>query len=119
MSDLALDAAGDLALTDGRLSLAYDETYVRQSLEIRLKHFRGEWFRDQNAGTAWYEQILGSATDLARRAELRRRLLGTPRVEALTRLDMQLDRARRALEIDFAVQLDTGLPVEVRFEVTI
>lgn len=117
MSDIALSEDGDILLDEGALALAYDDTYVRQSLEIRLKHFRGEWFRDQSAGTAWYEQILGKSTDLARRAELRRRILGTPRVLALTRLALTLDTVRRVLEIDFEVQLDSGLPLEIRFEV--
>lgn len=118
MSDLALDSSGDLALTSDALDLVYDDDYVRQALSIRLKHFRGEWFRDQNAGTAWYEQILGNGTDLSRRAELRQRILGTPRVASLTRLNVVSDHARRSLEIDFEVQLDSGVPVEVRFEVT-
>jgi hypothetical protein len=118
MSDIALDTSGDLLVTDDALGLVYDDAYVRQSLEIRLRHFRGEWFRDQNAGTGWYEQILGNATDLARRAELRRRILGAPRVAALTRLQLTLDQVRRAMTIDFEVQLDSGLPLEIRFEVS-
>lgn len=117
MSDLALDDAGDLLLTSDALGLVYDDAYVRQALEVRLKHFRGEWFRDQGAGTDWYGQILGNASDLMRRAELRRRILATPRVAALARLDMQLDSRRRVLEIDFEVRLDSGLPLEIRFEV--
>ena len=119
MSDIALTQDGDLRLDTGRLSLVYDETYVAQSLEIRLKHFQGEWFRDQSAGTDWYGQILGNATDLSRRAELRRRILGSPRVVGLTRLQLEHEPVRRAMTIEFEAQLDTGLPVESRFEVTV
>lgn len=108
-----------VAADPSSLGLVYDEAYVRQSLEIRLKHFQGEWFRDQNAGTDWHGRILGKASDLARRAELRRRILSAPRVAALTRLDLELDSRTRALGIEFEVQLDSGLPLEVRFEVTV
>lgn len=118
MSDLALDDSHDLVLdADDAFALVYDEGYVRQSLTVRLKHFKGEWFRDQNLGTDWYGQVLGKASDMTRRAELRRRILGTERVVALTRLDIALDRQRRVLMVDFEVQLDTGLPLEARFEV--
>jgi hypothetical protein len=119
MSDLALDVSGDLLLEGDRFGLVYNAEYVKQALEVRLKHFRGEWFRDQATGTDWYDQILGNASDLARRAELRRRILGTPRVAALTRLALSPDRQRRVMTIDFEVALDTGLPVEIRFEVSV
>jgi hypothetical protein len=122
VSDLALDETGDLQLTavggsETALELVRDAAYVRQSLAIRLKHFRGEWFRDVNAGTDWYDQILGKATDLSRRAELRRRLLGTPGVVALPRLSLQLDGVRRSLTVDFEVQLESGESLADQFEV--
>ena len=119
MSDLALDDLHDLSISgDGAFTLVHDAQYVRQALEIRLKHFRGEWFRDANTGTDWWEQILGKATDLSRRAELRRRILATPLVQALTRLDLTYDHARRITSVEFEVQLETGEPLEARFEVT-
>ncbi len=119
MSDLALDDAGDLLVEDGDLQLVLNEEYVRQSIAVRLKHFTGEWFRDQNLGTDWYGQILGDSSDLSRRAELRRRILGTSRVATLTRLGLALDAERRVLTVDFEAQLDSGAPVEMQMQVTV
>lgn len=118
-ADIALDPlTGDLRLSGDALSLVVDADYVAQVLVIRLKHFRNEWFRDQNAGTDWYGRVLGKSSDLSRRAELRARILSTPYVRALTRLDMSLDPRTRTLTVDFEVQLDDGEPLEASFEVS-
>ena len=68
-----------------------------QRIAIALKHMRGEWFLDANAGTDWFGQVLGKATDLARRAELRRRILGVPGVRDIRSMALEVDPKTRRM----------------------
>lgn len=37
--------------------LAQDADAVRQSINVRLSFFRGEWFLDETAGIPYYQQV--------------------------------------------------------------
>lgn len=108
--DLKLTAAGDLDVTGGDLQLTYDGpgSTVEQRKDARAQHLRqrlklvlGEWFIDEDAGTDWFGQVIGQKNpNLAVvRALIEERVLGTPGIASVSRLDMDLDRTTRELSI--------------------
>ncbi len=99
MSDflIASDESRDLVFTEGRLTIVTGSAARAQRIRIALKHFRGEWFLDQNQGTDYFGKVLGKATDRARRAELRRRILGVPGVAEIQSIELAVDPKTRAL----------------------
>lgn len=115
MSDIALNANGDVDLTSNELHLKYDGDYQAQRLTVALKHRMGEWFRDQSAGTDYDGAIWGKTTELARRAEVRRRVLGIPGIVEIASMATDLDRQTRAWSADIVCVRDSGEPLEVRF----
>ncbi len=59
MNDLKLNSNGDLDILGGDLQLLNDEAEVsRQSLQIDLKTFRGEWFLDTSIGVPYLQRLL-------------------------------------------------------------
>lgn len=59
MTDFALDAAGDLIIPP---MLVTGKASVRQSIQIRLAFFKGEWFLDQIPGMPYFQQIFPGKT---------------------------------------------------------
>lgn len=98
MSDLEIDRTDrDLVFREGRLTVVKSRDARAQRIFIALAHFKGEWFLDQNAGTDMFGRILGRVSDLSRRAEYRRRLLGVPGVVEVTSIALRLDPRTRNL----------------------
>ncbi len=63
MSDLRLDADGDLDCTGtGPRLFSATETReaIAQRIKIRIRTFLGEWFLDQRKGFPWLQQVLGA-----------------------------------------------------------
>ena len=99
MSDILItaDETRDLVFTNGRLTIVRSTEARAQRIRIALKHVRGEWFLDQNQGTDYFGKVLGKSTDLARRAEIRRRVLGVPGVVEIQSIELRVDPKTRAL----------------------
>jgi hypothetical protein len=118
MSDLRIDptAGSDLVITDGKLQLVTGAEARAQRIGIALRHFKGEWFLDVNAGTDHWGRILGKSSDLSRRAEIRRRVLSVPGVREITSLDLQVDPRTRALSGTVQALDITGAALEVPVE---
>lgn len=116
MADIAIDNDGELVLDGPRLTLVYDDEYIRQRLQIAFRHSQGEFFRDLNAGTDYLGSILGKSTDLSRRAEIRRRCLEVPGVREVSEINLSLDGRTRKLSGTVTVIKDNGAPLEVRFK---
>ena len=57
-----LDDNGDIA-TSGIQFIGQAEE-IAQTVKTRLKLFLGEYFRDINDGTPWFQQILGKGSSL-------------------------------------------------------
>lgn len=96
----ALDAAGDMQFGRGAAAFLHDSPEaVAQAIRTRLLLFRGEWFADTTAGTAWSSRILGERTEDARLPELRDRILGTPGVRALLVLEAAINPDTRRLAV--------------------
>lgn len=120
MASFKLDTAtGDLDLTNGQSSLIYDDESLRQRLDCRLRLVRGEWFQDLNEGTDYFGEVLGKTTELQRRAEFRRRILGTSGVDSIAQILLEHDGATRTVSGEIVVIKDDGYPLDVQFGATV
>lgn len=100
--DLYLDDAGRTATVDG------DEA-TAQEIKTRLLFFKGEAFTDTREGVPWYQEIMRKGADLARaRAIVRQAILSVPSIVDVPRVDVDLDRATRALTITWTARTDSG-----------
>ena len=115
--DLKIDeATNDLVFENGEFTLVYDDDAIIQRLRTRLSDIIGDWFRDTARGTDWYGSILGKRSDVVRRTELRRVILGTEGVDSVIRLELEYSGSARTLTVDFTVRKSDGEPLDVRFE---
>jgi hypothetical protein len=99
LADIALGPDGKLLIVNGKLQLVLDHDARKQCLIIALQHFMGEFFRDQTAGTDWLGTMIGKQTDIARRAELRRRCLSVPGISDVQQMVFKMNRQTRHLDI--------------------
>lgn len=113
-ADLKLTTSGDLSIAAGDIEMVYDDDTIRQRLKLRLQDNLGDWFRDELYGTDWFGSILGKRSELTRRAEIRRVVLGTEGVAAIKRLEFTL--SGRDLSVVLDVVRDEGGTIAVRFE---
>ena len=58
MTDVALNADGDLTIRDGDLHIIDGTEAIRQHLQVRLAFFGGEWFLDRGLGVPYFERVL-------------------------------------------------------------
>ena len=59
MSDIKLNASGDIDITNGAASLTEDRiSSVAQRLAIRLRFFQGDWFLDLAFGVPYHGRVL-------------------------------------------------------------
>ena len=105
--DLMLDPdTHDLQVIDGDLVVATD---VAQAVKIRILFVRGEWFLNLQAGTRYFEVVWIKPVNLEHvAAELRGRILGTPRIDAITKFVLDFDENTRTLTLDWAATTDEG-----------
>jgi len=101
--DLKLTDAGDLDLTEGRLSLVDGLEAVRQRCLLRLRTYRGEWFMDQRVGMPWVPEVLGSkpVATAAVAQRIRQALLSTPGVTQVLAVTPTFDSRTRELSVAF------------------
>lgn len=77
---------------------------IAQTVSTRLRLFLGEYFRDVNEGTPWFEVILGkSASDTAREAAIKRRILQTDGVKQILQFNASFDPDTRNYSITVIV----------------
>lgn len=98
MTVRALDENGDIVTRGTQFISGRDE--IAQTIKTRLALFLGEYFRNIQEGTPWYEQILGKFVSLDTvEAVLRARIANTPGVIRLTsfRTDFDLDARKYSL----------------------
>jgi hypothetical protein len=107
---LKLTDAGDWDTSTGTLQYLTGLGAVRQAVRIRLQAFLGEWFLDTTVGTPLLQQVLGqkNPNPAALHGVFRNRILGTPGVASLEKLELTFDRRARTLRVDFAATCDFG-----------
>lgn len=81
---------------------------VGQVVVTRLKLWQGEFWLDLNAGTPWFQQILGKSPAPTRDSAIRQVILQTPFVTGLTNYSSTVDLRTRALTVSCTVQTAFG-----------
>ena len=105
---LSQKEALDLALAAQR-----DLEAIRQSITIRLRFFRGEWFLDETAGLPYFQEILIKNPQVpALQSVFRAELLKVPGVSSVESLSLVFDKPGRELAVTFRVMTDTGAILE-------
>lgn len=117
--DIALGADGDIALgTDGGPYFTRGLAGVAQLCRTALLLFRGEWFRDLDAGVPWIANASVSedrailwqkfVDETIARAAVRDAILAVPGVLGLVSLEVAFDRAARQLTITWSARTVFG-----------
>jgi len=117
--DLLLDETdGDLYIgPDGDGAFSTGLRAVSQGIDVALSVFRGEWFRDRNAGMPWIENdvvdaataILGQRYDETKiRREARAAILAAAGVKSLLSLVVSFNSTTRRVDITWSVNTVFG-----------
>jgi hypothetical protein len=124
MSDIKLNAAGDLDLTNGAASVHTDRLdAIAQRLTIRLRFFQGEWFLDLAFGVPYHGRVLIRGANEADLFQLFQFVIESmPGIQAVEELsviaggsdDRRLSVVGSALaEAGGLIPFNTGVPVAV------
>jgi len=109
-------ATGDLVFgSDLDLAFVSREALVKQSLQIKLSTFQGEWLLDINAGVPYFQSILGGdkKQDLEEvNSLIKAAILEVAEVNRILAYESELVPAPRRLSVSFKVDTTYG-PVEV------
>lgn len=119
MTDIKLDATGDIDITDGSASLVTDplEALV-QRLTIRLRFFQGEWFLDLLFGVPYHGRVLIRGANEADMIQIFQFAIESmPGIQAVETLDIDFDG--RKVNITGSALGDTGELVSINTEVPI
>jgi len=121
MLDLALNDSHDIYLDPATndIAMVTGRDQVRQSLEIGLKLFLGEWFDNPDAGLPYWQEILdktpsydGSGTQRPSsrtiEAIFRKYILARPGVDSILEFEMSITATTRHAAIDFIVMSNEG-----------
>jgi len=80
-----------------------------QAVSTRLKEFKGEWYLNQEDGTAWFQKILVKPPNLpVAEAEIKSRISGTDGVQELLKFEMTFNNETRELDIEFSAKTIWG-----------
>jgi hypothetical protein len=113
--DLALDADGDLELSDGaaRLTDVASGENVQQRLRVRLRLWRGDSVLDTRAGIPFRRWLgeKGAASVALAESVLRRAVATCPGVGRVDAFAFALDPSTRGATVQFSATTDTGAPV--------
>ena len=94
-----LDENGDI-VTSGQM-FVFDKEATKQTVETRLRLYSGEYFRNINDGTPWFQSILGKFQNInAVEAILRSRINLTPGVVRLLSFDLNYDPSDPARKLN-------------------
>ncbi len=123
MSDLKLTVgtsgvnpiAHDLELTNNQITLTAETVEATaQRARIMLQFFEGEWYLDQREGLPYWRKILVHNPNAAEiRSMYRRALLDVPRIAAVDKLDVSIDRQAREGHMTFEATTDDGQPLHL------
>ncbi|PZT35153.1 hypothetical protein A7X93_00680 [Stenotrophomonas maltophilia] len=108
--DLKLNAVHDLAVDGTNVVLVDGASRVRQQVKVTLMTRFGEYFLDVTFGVPYLESILVKRPNRSEiEAVLRQRINDVPGVTGVTRMQLNIDRERRQLEVSFQANTDEGL----------
>ena len=118
MSDIKLDANGDMFLDDsGSIVLVTGDEAIAQQLSIRFKFALGEWFLDTRIGVPYFQEILVKNPNLTRVRGIYRQLItSTPGIDAIESFSLTLDTPTRKLSLSFLARKTDGETLEYNEE---
>lgn len=94
-----IDANNDWTFGRGRNSYAATSESVGQRVRTRLQSFMGDWFLDLDHGLPWFARFEKPADLALLEADVKRCVLETPGVQALTAFSIALDPDTRKCTI--------------------
>jgi hypothetical protein len=116
VSDLALDAAGDLLIEHGDAVLATGALAVAQDWQRRLGLFKGEWSLDRRVGIDYQGLIFdGRPSQALLRHVFETVTRETAGVKSLDQLSFTFERGSRTLDVNADVTIDSGESVALTF----
>ncbi len=109
----AAHKVGDLKIVSGDFVLVDDAERVAQSVEIRMRAFRGEWFLDRTFGLPWFQSVLGGKmiSSAEYDAVVKATILEVEEVNRITSFSSEFDRANRKYSVEFVADTIYG-PIE-------
>tara|TARA_R110000787_G_scaffold203030_1_gene313579 strand:- start:56 stop:397 length:342 start_codon:yes stop_codon:yes gene_type:complete len=85
-----LDENGDIVTSGVQFITEREE--IAQTIQTRLRLFLGEYFRNSQEGTPWFQDILGKGSTLTNKdAAIKRRIIQTPGVLQILTYDADYD----------------------------
>ena len=100
---------GDLDTENGDIAFVTGADAVAQHCSIRLKTFLGEYWLNLNVGIDYFGKILVKNPNMnVVQSIFRKTILTTPGVISLLSFSMDLDRASRAMTIEFRANSTEG-----------
>ncbi|MCK5126791.1 MAG: hypothetical protein KAR42_11095 [candidate division Zixibacteria bacterium] len=109
MTVRALDPETGDIVTSG-VQFVSDQIEIAQTITTRLRLFSGEYFRDVNDGTPWFQVILDKASTLTQKdAAIKRRIAETDGVIELLSYSTDFDINQRGYTVQCEVQTEFGL----------
>lgn len=102
-----LDANGDI-VTSG-VQFISEREEIAQTINTRLKLFLGEYFRNTQDGTAWYQSVLGKGSTLTNKdSVIKRRIVQTDNVTRLLTYNSEYDQDTRQYTVTGSVLTPYG-----------
>lgn len=103
--DILLDRQTHDIVIDGYdLVIVRGVDLIRQRLKQRLLTVLGEWFLDVDIGLPWFDEIIGKGAEQQQiSALLIQQIANTPGVDRIVEFNLDIDRRRRTMRVDFRV----------------
>lgn len=105
--DFLLDkTTNDLAVGNRDLQLVSEGDEIAQRLNIKLKIYQGEWFRDINYGIPWYQILSQSGNKEIIDNYIKAMILSDPDVESISKYTSVKDGT--LLKVSVIIKSKTG-----------
>jgi hypothetical protein len=107
-----LDSSHDVVFGGGKANYSVDLDAIAQMIRTKLLLFKGEWWEDETEGLPMWQSILGVPGAGANREAvdslIQKRILETPYVTNMERMESSYDEATRAYSISVTVNTTFG-----------
>lgn len=112
MADLFIDVKTNDLIVDPNtkeLKLTQNvEQLTRQRLSIRLKTFKGEWYKDSNLGLPYFQEIFGKRRKVAADLAIKNLIVSTKGILEILAYNSEIDTEKRKLNVSFKCKTLTG-----------
>jgi hypothetical protein len=116
LKGFALDANGDVLITNNEISMVFDADLIRQTVETVLGTKKGEWSLNIEEGIN-FSNILGKQqNEEIIKNEILQGLLQVDDTFVINDFSCELDREKRKLKIFFSASTEAGETIETTVE---